>query len=149
MTYRFLLAVTLVVALPLVAAPIDCRMLEVEVASVDASGAMRPLFNFGQSVTPGLPWSFEFPGKAGTLKTHVTWEGEGAERTPKVTLSLRPNDPRASNGSAVLQKLVWDSLVGPEAFIAPQDKPFILPEYGGVFAVGSVVPTPCGEKTDG
>lgn len=120
-------------------------MFEVEVAAVDETGAFHPLFNFGQGLPLGAPWSFDFPADAGILTASVTWEGRGSDQTPKVTLSLRPSDPGGATGAVVLEKLVWDSLFGPEAFTASEGKPFVLPKYGRVFAVASVVPTPCGE----
>jgi hypothetical protein len=144
MINSLLLLTVLLVATPVLPASSDCRMFEVEVASVDTSGTLHPLFNFGQALPLGQSWSHDIAGEAGTLNVSITWDGIGSDRVPKIKLELKVRNG-AATGTARLEKLVWDSLYGPEPFTASQGKPFLLAKAGAAFAVASVVPTRCGE----
>jgi len=121
--------------------PSSCVMFEAEVFSVALDGELHPLFNFGQSLPSGKPWQFKLSEEGLDLAITVTWEKslDGWSPILELRLSPTPADPSDETpmptGKVRLQRLVWDTLLGPEGFALGGGAPFILPELGRPVAV--------------
>jgi hypothetical protein len=114
---------------------------EVEIISIDAKGEMHNVANFGQVLPFGKKWGTTLQSKAGDIKVQVTWSGDDQEEpTLLVSLTDTTNKDTAIMASVKLEKVLWDALYGPEAFIIAPDKPFISPSLGRLVAVAAVVP---------
>ena len=122
-----------------------CRMIEVEVVAVDASGAFHPVFNFGQALPAGTNWSTTQHGSEAELEVSVTWENEFDSAAPTVLLTICPTLEGSAEGTVKLEQLLWGSLYGPDPVLTVDKKPLVLPNVGSLVAVAAVSPVECVE----
>ena len=134
------------------AAP-SCSTFEVEVFSVDSTGELHPLFNFAQALKAGENWSTVLRGdlKPGELGVTITWDSTTEEPDPTIDLRIhvpQPGTSPALEGTLTLERMVWDSLFGPELFKTSSGTTLDLGPLGHPVAVVAVTPTKCARRKD-
>jgi hypothetical protein len=143
-------------ALALAVSPVlagaKCTLFETEVVSLDAKGEMHRLFNFAQILKNGKTWETTLDGVVGelhaaSLRVAITWEKD-VEASPLIDLKLFLPEtagvpPR--EGSAHLEKLLWESLLEPEVFKTAAGVVLDLGRVGHPVAFIAVSPSGCGE----
>lgn len=122
-----------------------CRMIEVEVVGVDASGVSHAVFNFGQALPSGTRWSTSQEREDVNLAVSVTWENEFDATAPTILLTIRPKQKGSGEGAVKLEQLLWTSLYGPDPVLTKDKKPLVLPNVGSLLAVAAVSTVECGE----
>lgn len=122
-----------------------CRMIEVEIVGVDASGTSHPVFNFGQALPSGTEWSTSQERVEANFRVSVSWENEFDATAPTVLLTVRPKREGSAEGTVKLEQLLWASLYGPEPVLTEDKKPLVLPTLGSLLAVAAVSTVECGE----
>jgi len=130
----------------------SCTLIEAQVISMDDKGDMHMLSNFAQILAAGEPRTTKLDlekVKGGKLEAKVTWPSFSTDPSP--TIDLYVSAPgRVENSSveatAHLEKLLWDSLFGPEPFKSKQGSSVQLEGLGYVFAVAAVAPSACGSS---
>lgn len=151
MRFQIALYLAALAASPVSAAS-DCTQFETEVISVDAKGEMHRLFNFAQILKNGENWKATLDGRVGelhaaSLDVAITWE-ENVERSPLIDLKLCLPETAglsARDGAARLEKMLWESLLGPEVFKTASGVVLDLGGIGYPIAFIAMSPSGCGE----
>ena len=142
------------VAIPAPRDKSPCTLIAAQVISMDANGDMHMLTNLEQIVTAGEIRSTKLDlekTKDGKVEARVTWPSFPSDPTPAIDLVLSAGDENQNSsvqGSAPLEKLLWDSLFGPEPFKSKHGSTVQLGELGYVFAVAGVAPIECVTSKD-
>ena len=145
-------AALLTILLPqpqLAAASPACALFEVKLEAIDADGTHHAISNSQQGLKWGQAWQSASPISSGVEHISVSWRTEAGVTEPLITVAVAPPGADVSRalGTAVLERLVWEYLYGPEPLLTKAGKPLVLPNLGALFAVAAVGPVDCANPT--